>query len=106
MNIDEPRLWEWILLLCVGGLAAAVNALRSFAKPGTGNELIVGAIAGVTALFTTIASFLILYSVMPVMFGVSIPIPGTIGISGLIAYLGLRKAIRIALTMATIASRK
>ncbi len=100
MNIEPPGTLEWVTLLMVGALAGVVNGLRGYAKRGPAERLIVGAVEGATALFVTITTFLILYSVLPVAFGVSIPSLGLVGISGAVAHLGLRQTIRLALRIA------
>jgi len=106
INIEPPNVWEWLLLLLVGGLAGAVNALRRYAKKGTPQALFVGAVEGATALFVTIVAFLILHSVLPVVFNVQIPVLGMIGLAGATAHIGLRQAIRIALRMAERTTRE
>lgn len=100
MNIEPPGTAEYLVLIVVGSLAGAINALRSYAAKGTRQALLVGAVEGATALFVTITSFLILHSLIPVMFGVTVPALGLIGLSGAIAHIGLRQAIRLALRMA------
>ncbi|OYW62742.1 MAG: hypothetical protein B7Z31_00280 [Rhodobacterales bacterium 12-65-15] len=95
MNIEPPGLWDWLLLIVVGALAGAINGLRSFSERGKTERLIVGAVEGATALFVTITTFLILHSVVPVMFNVVIPSIGLVGISGAVAHLGLRQTIRM-----------
>jgi hypothetical protein len=100
MNIEPPGVWDWLLLVGVGALAGAINGLRSYAQKGRKESLLVGAIEGATALFVTITSFLILYSVLPVVFGISLPPLGLIGVSGAIAHIGLRQTIRMALRIA------
>lgn len=97
MNIDPPGALDWALLLIVGALAGAVNALRGYAQRGKAERLIVGAVEGATALFVTVTTFLILHSVLPAVFNVSIPPLGLIGISGAIAHIGLRQTIRMVL---------
>lgn len=106
INIDPPNTLEWLLLLLVGGLAGAVNALRRYATKGTPQALIVGAVEGATALFVTIVAFLILHSVLPVMFNIQIPVLGMIGLAGATAHIGLRQAIRIVLRMAERTTRE
>lgn len=95
MNIEPPGVTEWLLLIAVGSLAGAVNGLRSFAARGKTERLIVGAVEGATALFVTITTFLILHSVVPVVFNVVLPPLGLIGISGAVAHIGLRQTIRM-----------
>ena len=97
MNIEPPGLMEWSLLLLVGALAGATNALRSFSTRGMRQAMIVGAVEGTTALFVTITVFLILYSVLPIMAGIVIPPLGLIGISGAVAHIGLRQTIKMIL---------
>lgn len=97
MNIEPPGTLDWFLLTLVGALAGSINALRGYASRGAKERLIVGAVEGATALFVTITSFLILHSVLPVVFGVVIPPLGLIGISGVVAHIGLRQSIRLAL---------
>lgn len=105
INIEPPNTWEWLLLLLVGALAGAVNALRSYAARGTPQALLVGAVEGATALFATIVTFLILHSFVPAMSGVQIPVLGEIGVSGAVAHIGLRQTIRLALRLADTATR-
>lgn len=105
MNIEPPGALEWSLLLIVGALAGAVNGLRGYAQRGKTERLIVGAVEGATALFVTITTFLILHSVLPVAFGVSIPPLGLVGLSGAVAHLGLRQSIRLALRLTDRATR-
>jgi len=105
MNIEPPGIWDWLLLVGVGGLAGAINGLRRYAQKGQKETILVGAIEGVTALFVTITSFLILYSVLPPVFGISLPPLGLIGISGAIAHIGLRQTIRMALRVAENSTR-
>lgn len=105
MNIEPPQTLDWVLLVMVGALAGAINALRSYASRGTKQAVLVGAVEGATALFVTITSFLILYSLLPVAFGVHLPALGLIGLSGAIAHIGLRQAIRLALRMADSATK-
>lgn len=105
INIEPPNTWEWLLLLGVGALAGAVNALRSYAAKGTPQALIVGAVEGATALFATIVTFLILHSFVPTMFGVQIPVLGMIGLSGAAAHIGLRQTIRLVLRFADNATK-
>jgi len=97
MNIEPPGIWDWLLLVGVGSLAGAINGLRRYAQRSRKESVLVGAIEGATALFVTITSFLILYTVLPVAFGISLPLLGLIGISGVIAHFGLRQTIRMAL---------
>lgn len=104
--IEPPNSWEWMLLLLVGALAGAVNALRRYAAQGTTKALIVGAVEGMTALFVTIVAFLILHSVVPLLFGVQIPVIGIVGMSGAVAHIGLRQTIRIALRLAERSTRE
>lgn len=99
MNIEPPAALDWLLLTLVGALAGAVNALRGYARRGKAERLIVGAVEGATALFVTITTFLILHSVLPVLFGVQIPALGLVGLSGAVAHIGLRQSIRLALRM-------
>lgn len=105
MNIEPPGTLEWILLIVVGALAGAVNALRSYASKGTKQAILIGAVEGATSLFVTVTSFLILHSLLPVILGVSLPALGLIGLSGAIAHIGLRQAIRFALRMADQATK-
>lgn len=105
INIEPPNTWEWLLLLGVGAMAGAVNALRSYAAKGTPQALLVGAVEGATALFATIVTFLILHSFVPAMFGVQIPVLGMIGLSGAAAHIGLRQTIRLALRIAENATK-
>lgn len=105
MNIQPPGTTEWIALLVVGALAGAVNALRSYAQRGTRQALLVGAVEGATALFVTVVSFLILHFLLPEILGVNLPALGLIGLSGAIAHIGLRQAIRFALRMADQATK-
>lgn len=95
MNIEPPGALDWLLLIAVGALAGAVNGLRSFAERGKAERFIVGAMEGATALFVTVTTFLIIHSVFPVVFGVSLPSLGLIGISGAVAHIGLRQTIRM-----------
>lgn len=97
MNIEPPGLLDWLLLVVVGALAGAINGLRSFSERGKTERLIVGAVEGATALFVTVTTFLILHSVVPVLFHVTIPSIGLVGISGVVAHLGLRQTIRMVL---------
>lgn len=97
MNIEPPSVLHWLLLILVGALAGAVNALRGYAQRGKAERLIVGAVEGATALFVTVTTFLILHSVLPVAFGVQIPPLGLIGLSGVVAHMGLRQTIRMVL---------
>jgi hypothetical protein len=97
MNIEPPALWDWIILILVGSLAGAVNALRGYAQRGRAERLVVGAVEGATALFVTVTTFLILHSVLPVAFGISIPSLGLIGLAGAVAHIGLRQTIRMVL---------
>lgn len=106
INIDPPNTWEWILLLVVGALAGAVNAMRIYAAKGASQALIVGAAEGATAVFATLVVFLILHSFVPAMFGVQIPVLGAIGLSGAAAHIGLRQTIRLALRVAENSSRE
>jgi hypothetical protein len=97
INVEPPGAGDWILLVLIGALAGAVNGLRTFAERGKTERAIVGAVEGATALFVTITTFLILHSVVPVVFGVNIPVIGLIGISGATAHIGLRQTIRMVL---------
>lgn len=106
IQIEPPNTWEWLLLLMVGALAGAVNALRTYARLGTPQAMIVGAVEGATALFATIVTFLILHSFVPAMFGMQIPVLGMIGLSGAVAHIGLRQSIRLALRMAEQGTRE
>lgn len=106
IQIEPPDTLEWLLLLVVGALAGAVNALRSYAAKGTPQALIVGAVEGATALFATLVAFLILHSFVPAMFGVQIPVMGEIGLSGAVAHIGLRQSIRMVLRLAENATRQ
>lgn len=94
MQIEPPGALEWAMLILVGALAGAVNALRSFACESKSRRLVVGAMEGATALFVTIVSFLVLHSTLPAAFGLNIPPLGLIGMSGAIAHIGLRQTIR------------
>lgn len=106
MNIDPPNTVEYIMLVVMGGFAGVVNALRSYAARGTKQALLVGAVEGASALFVTITSFLILHSLLPVILGVNLPALGLIGLSGAIAHIGLRQAIRLALRIADQATKE
>lgn len=106
IQIDPPNAWEWVLLLLVGALAGAVNALRGYAAKGTPQAMLVGAVEGATALFATLVMFLILHSFVPAMFGVQIPVLGAIGLSGAVAHIGLRQTIRLALRFAENTTRQ
>lgn len=105
MNIEPPGTLDWILLIVVGALAGAVNALRSYASKGTKQAVLIGAVEGATSLFVTVTSFLILHSLLPAILGVSLPALGLIGLSGAIAHIGLRQAIRFALRIADQATK-
>jgi len=105
INIEPPNTWEWLLLLGVGALAGAVNALRSYAAKGTPQALLVGSVEGATALFATIVTFLILHSFVPALFGVQIQVLGEIGLSGAAAHIGLRQTIRLVLRLADSATK-
>lgn len=100
MQIEPPNAWEWMLLLLVGALAGAVNALRGYASQGTRQALLVGAVEGATALFATLVVFLVLHSFVPAMFGMQMPVLGAIGLSGAVAHIGLRQTIRLVLRIA------
>lgn len=106
INIEPPGTLEWIALLLVGALAGAINTLRSYAQRGTKQAMLVGAVEGTTSLFVTVVSFLILHSMLPVILGETIPALGLIGLSGAIAHIGLRQAIRLALRMADSATKE
>ena len=95
MQIDPPGALDWLLLLVVGALAGAVNALKSYSQRGPAQATILGAVEGATALFVTIVTFLVLHSVLPVVSGIQIPSLGAIGLSGMVAHLGLRNAIKL-----------
>jgi hypothetical protein len=97
MNIEPPGTWDWLLLMVVGALAGTVNGLRSYAKRGKAESLLVGAVEGATALFVTVTTFLILHSLLPVIFGLTVPTLGLIGLSGATAHIGLRQTIRLVL---------
>lgn len=97
MNIDPPGTLEWIALLIVGALAGAINTLRSYASRGTKQALLVGAVEGATALFVTVVSFLTLYHLLPEFTGRNLPALGLIGVSGVIAHIGLRQSIKMAI---------
>lgn len=94
MQIEPPGEVEWAALLIVGALAGMVNALRSYAIRGQKERLLVGAVEGATALFVTITSFLVLHSILPQVFGLSLHPLGLVGMSGVIAHIGLRQSIR------------
>jgi hypothetical protein len=100
MNIEPPGIWDWLLLVGVGALAGSINGLRRYAQRGQKESILVGAIEGATALFVTITCFLILYSVLPLAFGINLSSLGLIGISGAVAHIGLRQSIRMALRIA------
>jgi hypothetical protein len=97
MNIEPPGTTDWLLLLLVGALAGLINGLRSYSQRGRTECLIIGAVEGVTALFVTITTFMILYSVVPGIFGKTVPTLGLIGLSGAVAHIGLRQTIRLVL---------
>lgn len=99
MNIEPPGAQDWLLLIAMGSLAGAVNGLKSFSERGKTERVIVGAIEGATALFVTITTFLILHSVVPVVFGVVLPPLGLIGISGAVAHIGLRQTVRMVMRL-------
>ena len=96
MNIEPPGTPEYILLVTVAGVAGAINALRSYASPGTKQPLIVGAVEWASAFFITVTSFLMLHFLSPAILGVSLPAYGSIGLAGIVAHLGLRQAILLA----------
>lgn len=105
MNIEPPGALDWLLLIVVGALAGAVNALKSYSERGPAQRLILGAVEGATALFVTIVSFLVLHSVLPTLTGIQLPSLGAIGLSGMVAHLGLRKTIRLVHRMTDGASK-
>lgn len=96
MNIEPPGTLEYILLVAVAGVAGAINALRSYASPGTKQPLIVAAVEWASAFFITVTSFLILHFLSPAILGVNLHALGSIGVSGIVAHLGLRRAILLA----------
>ena len=96
MNIEPPGTLEYILLVAVAGMAGAINALRSYASPGTKRPLIVVAVEWSSAFFITVTSFLILHFLSPSILGVNLNAFGSIGLSGIIAHLGLRQSILLA----------
>lgn len=106
MNMEPPSGIDWTVLLLVGALAGAVNAMRSYAAEGQKRAMLLGAIEGATALFVTVVSFLIMHTFIPIMFGVSPHVLGLIGLSGAIAHIGLRQAIKLAIRMADSATDK
>jgi hypothetical protein len=97
MNIEPPGVLDWALLVAVGALAGMVNGLRGYAQRGKTENMLVGAVEGVTALFVTVTTFLILHSLLPSMFGLNVPTLGLIGLSGATAHLGLRQTVRMVL---------
>lgn len=105
INIDPPNTVEWLILLVVGSLAGAVNALKRYAQQGTAQSILVGAVEGATALFVTIVTFLIMHSFVQVVFSIRIPVLGMIGISGAVAHIGMRQTIRFVLRFAETATR-
>lgn len=96
MNIELPGTLEYITLVAVAGLAGAINALRSYASPGTRQPLIVAAVEWASAFFITVTSFLMLHFLSPAILGVNLHPFGSIGLSGIVAHLGLRQAILLA----------
>lgn len=97
INIEPPGLLDWLLLVVMGCLAGAINGLKSYSERGKTERAIVGAVEGATALFVTVTTFLILHSLVPVVFNVQIPPLGLIGISGVTAHIGLRQTIKLAM---------
>lgn len=106
INIEPPNTFEWLILLVVGSLAGAVNALKRYADQGKAQSVLVGAVEGGTALFVTIVTFLILHSFVQAFFNIHIPVLGMIGISGAVAHIGMRQTIRFVLRFAETATRE
>lgn len=97
---SPPSSTELIALMAVGSLAGIVNALRRFSAKGAAQSLLIGAAEGMTALFITIITYMILRSMEPALLGWKLDSFGMIGISGAVAHIGLRQSIRYVLRFA------
>lgn len=106
MLIEPPGMMDWMLLSIVGILAGVVNALRRYKERGEKEAAILWAVEISTAMFVTVISFLILYAFVPVALGLNLRTLGLIGVSGLIAHIGIRQAIRFALKIADNATKE
>lgn len=106
MNIEPPAAWDWILLGIVGMLAGVVNTLKRYRERGEKEAALLWAVEVSTAMFVTVVSFLILYAFVPVTLGMNLRTLGLIGLSGLIAHVGIRQAIRFALKIADNATKE
>lgn len=100
MDTPPPSGTELIALMVVGALAGAVNALKRFSAKGVPQSILIGATEGITALFVTIITYMILRSMEPELLGWKLDTFGMIGISGAVAHLGLRQSIRYASRLA------
>lgn len=102
MNIEPPTAMNWILLIIVGALAGAINALKASQKTGVNahQALLIWAVEEATALFVTVNTFLVLHAFLPLLIAVlsrffpeavavKVPTLGLIGLSGWVTHVGL-----------------
>ena len=103
MNIDPLH---WILLMIVGALSGAINALKASQQTGvnTRQMALIWAVEEATALFVTVNTFLVLHSFLPLLIAmlsrffpessaINVPTLGLIGLSGWVAHVGLWNCI-------------
>lgn len=94
MVIEPPAIQDWLLLLALGTLAGAISALRGYSNAATrADKVVLGLIEGATALFVAITTFLLLYSLLPVLVGVRLSTFGLVAASALVAHFGLRETV-------------
>jgi len=96
MNIEPPGTLDWLLLTMLGIMAGLINALRGMQVRRKTDWLLIS-IALLSALFAEITTFLILHSLLPVVFGVVINNYGLAAMSAMVAYIGMKQSILLAL---------
>ena len=102
MNIEPPAGLDWALLLVVGAIAGAINALKAIQKKGLNlhQMILIWAVEVITAMFVTMNTFLMLDGFLPLFiavlanyfpgaFAVRIPKLALIGLSGWLTHVGL-----------------
>ena len=89
----------------VGAMVGVINALKTPSN-GRRQTIRVRCVAATTAIFVTVDSFLILHTLIPVIYGEHVPVRGLIGLAGAIAYIGLRQAILMFIRIAETAAHK
>lgn len=96
VNIVPPGPLEWALLAFLGSMAGLLNALYGIQRRRKTDWLVVS-IAMLSAIFAAVTTFLILHSLLPVLLGVAFNNYGLVAFSAVVAHLGLKESIDLAM---------